>query len=114
MMFHDNSTGHFTTDAEGHNWTNSYDEWHHVAMTADGTNFFIYLDGQLVDRRTINTGSYLTGELFSGNIVGVYVCDMRIYDTCLTKHQVKELSKACVLNLDFSDSYIEGTTNLVT
>lgn len=114
MHFHDNSTsGNFLTSLTFNNAINDpYDTWHHYVMACDGTNIYFYSDGQQIGSGTVKSGSYLKGTIWASNITGVYVNDLRIYNHCLSKKEVKELSKALVLHYDFEDAAL--SKNLIS
>ena len=87
--------------------------WHHVAVTFDGTNLIVYLDGNNIASTTksYNTSGSLLGigssfrtsswgEFYNGDID-----EVRIWNTTRTEQQIN----------DFKDIKLEGTeTGLVT
>lgn len=90
----------------------NYEEWHHVGLTYDGDNVYSYIDGKLKYTDS-GLGGYLIDRFWigeTGNIVGV-MNDLRIYDNVLSKSEVKELSKGCLLHYSFNNGY--GNENLI-
>lgn len=79
------------------------DEWHHVCMTSNGTNYFIYQDGiqkstgscgtvlldcfnLVIGARSANAENTSYSVPWNGNLV-----DFRLYSTTLSATDVKEL-----------------------
>ena len=82
----------------------NYNEWHHVGVVYDGEKIYSYIDGELRYTDT-GLGGYLTTSFHigqTGYIVGA-LNDLRIYDNCLSKSEVKQIAKACVLHYNFED-----------
>lgn len=81
--------------------------WAHLAITYDGTNLYTYLDGILVNTRAVafitrtkSNSIYMLGRdgrtgatAFSGKLQ-----DFRVYNTCLSIKEIKEIQKALVLH----------------
>lgn len=79
-------------------------EWHHIAVTANGSKVFFYLDGVLQFERaqlsSVTTAfgtsqefrigcRYTTGsQLWKGS-----VNDFRVYDSCLSPREIKQLAQ---------------------
>ena len=98
-------------------------EWHHIAFTASGNEFKIYLDGKLstkVSESSPTADSYEESRLTigwghnatDGDIYPFYgsLNDLRIYDHCLSAKEVKEISKGLVIHNKFS---APGADNLI-
>lgn len=82
----------------------NYEEWHHVGVVYDGENIYSYIDGELTYTDT-GLGGYLTTSFHigeTGKFVGA-MNDLRIYDTVLSKLEVKEISNLCVVHYRFND-----------
>ena len=76
-------------------WTAEYDKWHHLVQTFDGTVFRQYVNGTQVSTYTLASayvGFETTGTFGVGDY-GMYgdMSDVRVYATCLTAEDVKEL-----------------------
>ena len=108
---------YYSTDIPTNTWT-------HLCVTVDNgvTKFYkngVYLGQQsrgsgtltsdasntMIGRETYASG-YFT---FNGDI-----CDVRIYDHCLSPKEVKDISKGLILHYKLDDEGVESTTNLVT
>ena len=89
-------------------WT--YGVWHHFCGTFNGSDLKTYIDGILVNTKTItasllsrtnltigarstNTANTTANTFFQGRLN-----DVRIYDHCLSPMEVKELSKGLILH----------------
>lgn len=84
--------------------------WVHYAMAYDGTKYYIYKNGALVTSANANRANIrcemTTLYLFGGtanNYSQSSLNDVRLYDTCLSQKQVKEVSKGLMIHypLDF-------------
>lgn len=88
--------------------------------------FSLYQDGVLVNSQTFTTitdavsrNMFLNYKaVYGGNAlpynIPFYVNDIRIYDHCLSKREVKEISQGLILHYKLDDSNIESSQNLVT
>ena len=77
--------------------------WYHVGITYDGTTFCFYINGEVVKSITTSFAPYITGTFNIGKADGANffkgkMNDVRIYDHCLSKKEVKELAKGLVLH----------------
>ena len=81
--------------------------WYHIAVTFQGTNIKIYLNGNLV--KTVTSAASIGGHTLNYNYLGKSnwsqdallngsLNDFRIYDHCLSAKEVKELAKGLVLH----------------
>lgn len=95
----------------------NYEEWHHVGVVYDGENIYSYIDGELTYTDT-GLGGYLITNFHigeTGKFVGA-MNDLRIYDTVLSKLEIKEISKGLVCHLPMSHcgmgnfNMLDGTT----
>lgn len=125
-----NSSNNRTGDAPVGSTYYNADVWHHIAITFDHQFNKLYVDGQLSQAwnssslYTTNWEPLLTATSYKNIAIGRSygsatfadgsINDVRIYDHCLSPKEVKEISKALVLHYQFNDSYVEGTTNLIT
>ena len=101
----------------------TYNQWNHLFATFDGTNLKTYINGLLVNTKTI-TNSLLpkTNLTIGARCRGTssYDCyfngkinDVRIYDHCLSDKEVQEIAKGLVLHYKLDDAAsIETTINL--
>ena len=98
--------------------------WHHVACTMDDTTIRTYFDGALVTETTIAAQSVLT-DITSTNFIGLgcdfpggdeyftgFINDFRVYDHCLSKREVKEISKGLFLHYPLNNNG-NGNPNLL-
>ena len=94
--------------------------WYHIAVTFQGTNIKIYLNGTLV--KTVTSAASVGGHTLNYNYLGKSnwsqdallngkLNDFRIYDHCLTAKEVGELAKGLVLHYRLSGP---GQENLIT
>ena len=100
--------------------------WYHVALTKEGSNVSLYLNGELVSSLTDGTDVLKTnltigarannvdgaGTSSYGHYTGL-INDVRIYDECLSSKEIKEISKGLVAhyklnNLDFINTDVSG------
>jgi hypothetical protein len=79
------------------------DQWTHIAVTGDGTNFRIYVNGALSEESAFqttdgeNANYYIGGDPTTGgeSYAGM-VDDLRIYDRALSSDEVSELAGKAV------------------
>lgn len=85
------------------------DVWAHICVTSNGSIMSLYLNGALKSTTNIsgNPTPYITGHLQIGysEVMGVSeslfhgsLNDIRIYDHCLSKQEVKEIAQGLVLH----------------
>lgn len=91
-------------------YTNYYNSWHHFFATFNGSLLTTYIDGNIVNTKTITTEYYpatnLTIGARSNNAAGTaftswfqgYLNDIRVYDNCLSQKEVKEIAQGLVLH----------------
>ena len=99
--------------------------WYHVVFTKQsgtGMGGHIYVNGVEVAGSSVglSTPNIASNKVIIGRLNSAMasrsfngkVCDVRIYDHCLSPMEVKELSKGLVLHYPLTDAYVEATTNL--
>jgi len=87
----------------GSTFTYELNKWNHLVMTRTDSETKFYLNGEL--KLTGSAGNIPSGNYFIGswssttnqNYKGK-ICDVRIYDHCLSPMEVKELAKGLVLH----------------
>lgn len=107
-------------------YTNYYNSWHHFFATFNGSLLTTYIDGNVVNTKTITAEYYPATNLTIGarskNAAGTafinwfqgYLNDVRVYDHCLSTKEVKEISQGLVLHYKL-DGLSQGSgNNLVT
>lgn len=102
--WHNNGTTGYGISSGTQILIQNYEEWHHVGVVYDGDNIYSYIDGILTYTNS-GLGGYLIDDFHIGQtgvIVGV-MSDLRIYDTALSKSEVKEISHTCILHYSFDD-----------
>ena len=76
----------------------AWDTWHHFVMTGDGTNCKLYVDGELygvaktykaISGTQIVINGWSTDTSYSYNDLSI--SDFRLYSTCLSAEDIKEL-----------------------
>lgn len=106
------STDHYTRlRISGTSWGNTYtynfnlNTWYHVVVSSDGNKTYAYVNGSLIGDTAsgflpsaiegndicVGGATYYSGMQFFGKI-----CDVRIYDHCLSPKEVKLLSQGLV------------------
>lgn len=90
----------------------TYGQWNHLFATFDGSNLKTYINGVLVNTKTITNSQLVRANLtigarcrgssydcfFSGKIN-----DVRIYDHCLSAAEVREISQGLILHYKLDD-----------
>ena len=73
-------------------------KWTHVAVTYSNPDITIYINGQIHAKHTgiSNSSSFAYNTRVVWNNAYRYLNDFRIYNTCLSPRQVKEISKGLV------------------
>lgn len=91
--------------------------WTHVAFTASGTQVKFYLNGalvktmeQLVPVSTVFTNNkfFNIGARTDGGMSGQYnghIDDVRLYDSCLSAKQIKEIAKGLTIHYKLDNIY---------
>lgn len=95
------------------NTTLNINEWHHIGFTYDGKKIRLYVDGNLDGEVSYSNMKFSSQKIRIFSWSNVYnqttytgkkkINDVRIYDHCLSKEEVKEISKALVLHYNFED-----------
>lgn len=88
------------------------DTWYHLAATYDGENLSLYINGEQV-KTGVSTREYTSGRnniglhcrsssaagtSRTGQVTAYYSNDLRLYDHCLSKAEVKEISRGLLLH----------------
>lgn len=82
--------------------------WAHVVGTYDGSKYSLYVNGIIAGSITYTNGFYNSGLLQIGrtnnidNQLNGQVCDVRIYDHCLSQKEIRELAKGLCLHYPMS------------
>ena len=95
--------------------------WNHVCVAHDLENEYIYVNGNLIG--TVpwdSSGTYnfdketdiIRDESLETGVNNFKINDFRIYDTCLSKAEVKEIAKGKMLHYTFENPYTMETTNI--
>lgn len=73
-------------------------KWTHVAVTYSNPDTIIYINGQIYAKSTgvSNSSSFAYNTRVVWNNAYRYLNDFRIYNTCLSPRQVKEISKGLI------------------
>lgn len=105
-------------DASGSNVANYRDGlWHHLAVTFDGSQCLLYVDGEYAGKAKTYRAPTTTADKyirFGGgyanktqyDIVGS-MNDFRVYDECLSAAEIRDIAKALVCHYKL-DGYDEG------
>lgn len=82
--------------------------WYHVAVTFDGTNYSLYIDGILDNTAsganpTLNTVDFIIGAMSQNtytpyNYYNGYADELRIWNTSLTENQIRQMMNQEVIN----------------
>lgn len=101
--------------------TNIKNEWHHLALTYDGTSFSLWVDG--VVENTVTYANKAISDYFDlfnwstthyNNSNFRPTCklnDVRLYDNCLSSKEIKEIAKGMIAHYPMNQSLYY--TNLV-
>lgn len=78
--------------------------WHHFAVTGNGSVNYLYIDGSLYGQSKIYKKLNSTALRFNGWPYDTKykrngkLCDWRLYNTCLSAEEIKEISRGMVLH----------------
>ena len=78
--------------------------WHHFAVTGNGSMNYLYIDGSLYGQSKIykklnSTTLRFNGWPYDANYKrNGKLCDWRLYNTCLSAEEIKEISRGMVLH----------------
>ena len=77
--------------------TVTLDTWYHEAITVNGTTLTRYVNGVQKGQKTAGSQATLGNTIKLGD-TGMYctLCDLRIYDECLSPKQIHEISKGLI------------------
>lgn len=96
------------------------DKWHHIATTinANTKETKLFIDGELKVIATSNESSEnalgyaVIGSRYSNEYyIEEYINDIRIYDECLSKEQIHQISQGLILHYPLNSGY--GNENLI-
>ena len=76
-------------------------EWQHLALTIKNNKGSLYLDGTFVESLTVSSTFNLPSNIIISPTSYAFnglICDVRIYDHCLSPKEVKELSMGLCLH----------------
>lgn len=80
----------FYDDSFQQNYAAEDENWHHVAVTADGSKLYIYIDGTLATSKDGTIESDGASQLIIGTGSGA-ARDVYVYNRCLSAAEVEEL-----------------------
>ena len=115
------SNGSSTSNASYLTPTLSLNTWYHIALTYKTGHCLIYINGQLYQDYTTsiipNFANVTKITLGTSNVTSSYqtnclMNDFRIYDHCLSKKEVEEISKGLILHYQFNRTGLEPS-NLI-
>lgn len=92
----------------GHSFSNvsglNDGEWHHIAVTTDGSKAYSYVDGVYKSTLTPSKTDKITGTAVTLNLntKAMMLNDFRVYDHCLTADEVKDIARGLVLHYPLS------------
>lgn len=113
------TSGTFTFNTKYKSDSLELNKWYHCCVTYDGTNAYMYINGELkttVASPTINLGATnltingrnnSTSNISTTGKTSFYANDIRVYDHCLSTAEVRDIAKGLVLHYDFNDPYID-------
>lgn len=101
-------------------------KWTHIAVTADYENITVYINGSEIDKypKTAFDYSESYGVITIGKMAHNYtsdttyfpfhgrICDVRIYDNCISATEVKEISNGLICRYPLSNPYETYYKNL--
>lgn len=108
-------SSYFTTSVPVNTWT-------HLCVTVNNGVTKFYKNGEYIGEQSRGSGNlssdasntmvgretYASGYFtFNGDI-----CDVRVYDHCLSVKEVKEVASTLLIHYELDDEYVENTTNL--
>lgn len=92
--------------------------WNHVCVAHDLQKEYVYVNGELIHTKNWDSNGIFTFDVTTpiiwNNTGGdnFRMCDFRIYDTCLSKAEIKEIAKGKMLHYSFENPYAMETTNI--
>lgn len=82
-----------------------YDKWHHFAITSDGTTLTVYDNGSIRGTMTYSGTGAVNGNFTIENNDKIRKNDFRVYNTCLSQKEIREISKGLVCHYPLSGSF---------
>ena len=81
----------------GYNMIGKYNRWVHSCITSNNNVLYLYVDGNLISRVSLQSdwNSHLK-LIYTANIGKIYLSDLRLYDSTLSSKQIKLLSQAMI------------------
>lgn len=81
----------------GYNMIGKYNRWVHSCITSNNNVLYLYVDGNLISRVSLQSdwNSHLK-LIYTANIGKIYLSDLRLYDSTLSPKQIKLLSQAMI------------------
>lgn len=110
--------------------TLALDTWYHVTLAVNQSQIKIYLNGKLTKTANLVDINYATGSIAVNSYFTIgklahghtnttthfplagYINDVRIYDTCLSEEEIRQISQGLITHYPLSDPYGEYYTNL--
>ena len=89
-----------------------YDQWVHFCFTSDGTTFRRYMNGVDIGNCEYSGKATFNGVFLLANSSKIYKQDCRIYDTCLSAKEIKEISKGLCCHYPLNDNFVTSSVNL--
>lgn len=95
--------------------------WNHVCVAHDLQKEYVYINGNLIHTVNWDSNGTFTFDVTTPMIwsdqndddrKNFKMNDFRIYDTCLSKAEVKEIAKGMMLHYSFENPYVTETTNI--
>ena len=86
------------------------DQWNHVVVAHDMNNQYIYVNGELIKTvRWDSSGNFtfnVTTAISPNNKTsGIKMNDLRLYDHCLSKNEIKEIYKCLTVHYTMNNQY---------
>lgn len=109
-----NNTSHniYTADSENGRYKLEYSPslniycntqiWHHIVFTLEGSVLSGYLDGIKIGSSNEANDTRTVKSIDVGGNSNVWICDFRVYDTCISPYEIKQISQGLVLHYPLS------------
>ena len=76
--------------------------WHHIVFTLEGSVLSGYLDGIKIGSSNEANDIRTVKSIDVGGNSNVWICDFRVYDTCISPYEIKQISQGLVLHYPLS------------